>query len=349
MRAAVRSFGPLAWRDRLIDEQRAKLAAQRAKLEEQRAKLSEQQERLEGEAELRARVAELEADLDRQKRQLGEVRERTCEPSFAVKHYAALRANQLDKQHGARSPALALNGKDEGYRFARSHGVQTPALITRYDDPRKIDWASLPDKFVVKAIKGTNGVGVFALVRDGDKYIDVLRRQALSRSPQALVDLMSGRIERRQMSPELVIEELIPSAYGDGRPVALDCKVYCFYGVVGMIMMRDATSMRGATGVHARYLDQDGSSLGDVMSHVTIDESLPGPLHLDELVSAASRMSAAVPVPFVRLDFYERTDGIVFGEVTPAPGGSQYPRADVDHKLGVLWEDAEARLRAKQS
>ncbi|MDD9206423.1 ATP-grasp fold amidoligase family protein, partial [Georgenia sp. 10Sc9-8] len=78
---------------------------------------------------------------------------------------------------------------------------------------------------------------------------------------------------------------------------------------------------------------------------VRTDAELPAPQFIEEAVEAGRVMSGAVREPFVRLDFYEDHKGIVFGEVTPAPGGNQIMRPDVDARLGAMWEAAEARLR----
>lgn len=356
IRTVARRIGPIARRDRIISEQcqqidvqRDKVEKQRKKLDEQRDKLDEQRDKLD---EQRQRVSELRDDLLRQKSKLTEVRQGSCEPSFSYKFREAVRAGELAKVYGVTNPLLAVNGKDEGYRFAQSHGIPTPREIARYNHPEDIDWSTLPDEFVLKTLQGASGAGVFPLMRRGDGYVDLLSNSKAQRSSRDVVDLLLRKIASGRTGSELVIEEFIRSPYGDGRTVPLDCKVYSFYGTVGMIMVRDGdgsrnnTAVRG-TGVRARYLGPDGAALGDVMSHVTVDETLPKPLHLEQLVKASEQLSAALPTPFVRLDFYETADGIVFGEVTIRPGGDQYPRSDVDVRLGQLWEDAEARLLAE--
>lgn len=35
--------------------------------------------------------------------------------------------------------------------------------------------------------------------------------------------------------------------------------------------------------------------------------------------------------------------------MTPEPGGNYFVRADVDRRLGRLWEEAEVRLRARSA
>ncbi len=316
LRTLVRKVKPIARRDELITALRAKLAK--------------------AHTEARRREQELiklwQQDHGR--------------PSFYYKHREALRAKKLATRYGRRHPIWAVNGKLAGYEFARTYGIPVPRIYGQHADPGEIDWRALPDEFVIKTLHGASGAGVLPLIREDGHYQDLLGHNSVLTGDE-IVALLRTRIDEGRASASLLIEELLHSPYADDRIVPLDVKIYSFYGTVGMIMVRDANGSRDHHEVRARYFDPSGEDLRDVMSHVGIDPSLPGPLHLHELVDAAERLSAALPVPFVRLDFYEKNDGIVFGEITPSPGGSQLPRADMDRKLGELWEDAEARIRTQ--
>lgn len=306
-RTWVRRVKPIHWRDQLI-------ARQKESLEQARAELKQLQT-------------------------IGR-------PSFYFKHHEARRIGRLLRRHGARDVVWKVNDKDAGCAFAASHGVRTPEMFARYPDASSIDWDELPAEFVLKTITGTGSRGVLPLVRDGETYRDLLDgERALSRAE--IVEYLDGHVANRAVSRQLVVEELLRSPYPQRPGLALDVKVYCFYGVVGMVMLRCPGGSRNHDQMRARYFDPDGNDLGAVMAHVQVDPALPEPLRWTELLDAAQRLSAAIPAPFVRLDFYEQPDGIVFGEVTPSPGGKQTARRDIDLRLGELWEDAEARLRAE--
>ena len=62
-----------------------------------------------------------------------------------------------------------------------------------------------------------------------------------------------------------------------------------------------------------------------------------------ETSETAERLSLAIRAPFSRLDFNNVGDRIVFGEVTPRPGGPQWFGPDLDAMLGDTWERAIVR------
>jgi hypothetical protein len=71
---------------------------------------------------------------------------------------------------------------------------------------------------------------------------------------------------------------------------------------------------------------------------------MPTPPRLDEVVDIASRLSVAMRLPFARIDLYPLRDRVVFGEVTPRPGGRQWLGVEQDTMLGDSWERALARF-----
>ena len=63
------------------------------------------------------------------------------------------------------------------------------------------------------------------------------------------------------------------------------------------------------------------------------------------MLEHARVFSKAVPLPFVRVDLYGTTKGIVMGEITLLPGGNQHYIPVQDARLGKMWEEAEMRLQ----
>lgn len=312
LRAYVRRLPPIAKRDDLIARQRRALEA----------------------AQSRAKA------LEEQLRALARVR-----PSFHVKLHEARRLGVLLAQCGYREATTLLAPKDAGYAFAASHGVAVPTVIGRYPNAASIEWSVLPDEFVLKTVNGSGSQGVAPLIRQDDGlFRDLLGDNNLV-TPGNVRAMLEEKVHTRALSKELLVEKMLPSPHPECSDLPLDIKVYCFYGEVGMVMVRHSGSSRRNDRIRVRYFDPAGKDLGAVMSHREVDPSLPAPTTLPELISAGQRMSAALPTPFIRLDFYEQADGIVFGEVSGIPGGKQQPRADVDEFLGALWENAEARLR----
>lgn len=264
-------------------------------------------------------------------------------PSFRVQLEQARRRRALASRMAWRSPLWTLNSKVAGYEFARSHGVPTPRVLGRYRSAEGIGWDGLPEEFVVKTMHGASSRGVLPLVRSGEGYRDLLDEGHRTWSAQEVVQRLQGLREKGLVSAELLVEEMLRAPASSGLDVVPDVKLYCFRGSVGLIMVV-GQRFRGPGGRAFRYFSPEGEDLGHARPAMAFDPELPAPLHLQQLVDAGCRLAGAIQDPFVRIDFYEQEEGIVFGEFTPAPGGDQRFREDVDGELGRLWEEAAADL-----
>lgn len=346
LRSVARKFSPVARRDAAIAALEAEHARLRRELHDQRAQSAQAPVTSESPDVLPEATRTLPTDEAAPDPRPREPEDPPANPSWRYKLAEAARLRYLIKVSGARDPVWTVNDKISGYTFARSWGCDVPATIVECPDFSEIAWDDLPEAFVVKTVQGTASQGVVPLERRGDMVVDLLN---VRRGPIRVADVVA-RLEAKHAagncSRDVVIEELLRSPFDQSR-LAPDLKVYCFYGEVGMIMIRDGGGSRHPKHFTVRYLDVDGTDLGDAKPGLTIDPDLPAPLHLDDVVAAGTRLSAAVPTPFVRIDFYERPDRVVFGEVTPSPGGNQNLRADLDLRFGQMWERAEARLRTE--
>ncbi len=65
--------------------------------------------------------------------------------------------------------------------------------------------------------------------------------------------------------------------------------------------------------------------------------TIPKPIHLEEMISVAKALAAEVD--FVRVDLYETNKGVKFGELTNYPGGGieKFSPKSVDDALGSTW------------
>lgn len=265
--------------------------------------------------------------------------------SFGDRLREAKRSRALLADLGVREPIWQVNDKASGYRFALSHGVAIPRVYGEYARASDIAWDSLPGELVLKTITGTASGGVLPLAAVDGGYRDLLGR-ATPQTPAQLVARLEALHARGAASAAVIAEELLRAPAGSGLPVPPDYKLFCFDGVVGLVAVIGRRS-RDSSGTVHRYLAADGRDLGDARLGQVISAALPAPRQLAELVAAGERLSAAVQAPFVRIDLYETDEGIVFGELTPEPGGDHVMRPDVDTALGELWEQAQARLERR--
>lgn len=262
--------------------------------------------------------------------------------SFYYKLREASRVRADNPEVAGKAPVWQLNNKAAAYRFALSHGVPIPQVYGEYVRARDIPWDHGLDEFVLKTVIGTVARGVMPLVREKGGYLDLLSPSPQPLSSEQVVTRLEHLKRDGLASAEVLLEELLRAPPGTGLKVLPDYKVFCFQGAIGMIEVIGRLSRE--KGAVYRFFDPDGTDLGQARADLPIDSRLPSPRHLAELVSAAETLSRAIMTPFVRVDLYEREQGIVFGEITPEPGGASILREDIDVRLGKLWEDAQLRL-----
>lgn len=288
--------------------------------------------------ELVRRALTIRAENERLRRALATADREVRAPSFYRKYEESKRHWNAMAPSGP--PVRALLSKQLSYALARSHGVATPEIFGVWDDPGSIDWANLPDAFVLKTNRGSTSRGVFPCRRDGDLLLVGGSEKPVR--PAELVERIAEVRGTGKIMYPLFAEEWLRTETIEPPDVPEDVKLYTFFGKVGMIMLRSVPKHGARYAV--RYLSREGEDLGDISPDRTISDQIPIPEDLDGLVSAAERLSAATRSPFIRVDLYETTRGVVFGELTPLPGGRQHFAAEVDARLGAMWEDAERRL-----
>lgn len=264
-------------------------------------------------------------------------------PSFAYKTREMQRIRGRMRALGMKDPAYLVDAKDDAHEWARELGFRTPRIHATLPSVEAVDWDRLPDEVVLKPVRATSGSGVHLLRRAGTRWDELGSGRSVS--PDEVVRDYR-RLERSgTVSGELVLEELVVDPRFPDRPPT-DYKVMTFYGVIGLIEVkrRHQGPSEEATW---KVFDPNWASLANPFNDYLTDESISPPVHADGILDLASRISAAVPRPYLRVDLYEDATGPLLGEVTPEPGGELDVRRDVDARLGELWEEAEARLRVR--
>ncbi|WP_374928276.1 ATP-grasp fold amidoligase family protein [Kytococcus sedentarius] len=270
-------------------------------------------------------------------------------PSFISQLYQARRyrwrlADQQLKNH----PRSQIPLKLQNHALAASHGVQAPVIHAIWTQAAQIDLSVLPESFVIKSNGGAGSRGVYPLRRvpgETDLYevADESRRRITG------VEVVTNLTTDKMLTGPWFAEELLVPDVGDSA-LPSDVKIYAFYGQIGYGFARQAPLHRGSAGWHTRlgfrYFDENGQDIemrGGESERSRLD--IPVSPHLPQMLEAAKVLSAAVPLPFVRVDLYGTTKGIVMGELTLVPGGNQHYVPLQDVRMGRLWEEAEMRLQ----
>jgi hypothetical protein len=268
-------------------------------------------------------------------------------PSFYALFESMKRQHEwLQRDHSVRHPIWNANAKIAGRSLAASLGVSVPRLLA---GPMPGKGLEQPDaeRFVVKPVEGHSGRGVYALVRDGEGLWSVLDDRPIGWDE--IRSRLAAEAEAERISREAFVEELIPgdpppgsSAEDRARALPFDWKCYCIGAQVEVVMQKDGRGRRGNRGAQYKFWTRELTELGPVRHQQRYDASLPPPRHPRDLVENAERVARALPGPFVRVDLYDGPEGVVFGEITPHPGGEQRFTPDLDQRLGEAWERALA-------
>lgn len=197
------------------------------------------------------------------------------------------------------------------------------------DDPEKIPFDDLPDRFVIKA---NHGCSWNILVTDKR----TLDRQKVVRQCKKWLGRKYGRAsinyeEHYDSIPPLILVERFIEDQAHGVPV--DYKFFCFHGAAHFVQV-DVGRFRKHT---RTFFDRRWRNTG-VRFNYPGGEAVPEPLRLNEMIQVVEQLSDGID--FCRVDLYAPdNERIVFGEITLNPEGSlgRFVPGEWDVRLGELW------------
>lgn len=265
----------------------------------------------------------------------------TPTPSFVQKYMVARRVY---------AEALRLEGRPWGglwswetklgvRDFAAKVGLAVPEMFHDAAPIETLPLESFPEVFVIKPVFGAGRAGVYVLRKEGSGYIDLLRGKRKITCEEIISQVRSLGDEGSVSADQMIAEEAILNS----ESIAYDWKVYSFQGETPLVWQIGRTK----DGKLSRYYNSHWDDLGTIRWKRPVDSSLPRPVNPDLIMGAAQRVSLSLPIPFVRVDLYERNGEVFLGELTPMPGSSQRFQRSVDRAMGEAWERAESRLLLK--
>lgn len=179
-----------------------------------------------------------------------------------------------------------------------------------YDDPKKIDFAKLPDKFV---LKGTAGSG-WNLICHNKNEINWFWWKKIMRSWLKQNIYIYGREwNYKDLKGRILIEKYLEDDSGELR----DYKIFCFNGIP-QFMQVDETRFTN----HKRVYVMETGEIIKVQDGVHgLNSFCIQEVH-HKLFDIAKDLSK--DFPFVRVDFYVCNNKIYFGELTFFDGSGFY-------------------------
>lgn len=233
-----------------------------------------------------------------------------------------------------RRPILArMDDKLGGREIAeeRVPGMRMPEILWVGTDPEKLSGLDLPERWVLKPNNSTHRI----LVGEGslsDEDISSIRDRVLSwlDEPPLAQNITGPRkpwVETRSKRCFL-LERFI----GEGPDPPPDVKLFVFGGNVELILVREGPE----TGRRRAYFDRNWNRLELTDSRGTSPDVRPPELQA-ELIEDAETLSGGID--FIRVDLYESSGKVWFGEFTPNPGWGlfRFDPPDFDLELGQHW------------
>jgi hypothetical protein len=216
--------------------------------------------------------------------------------------------------------------------YINSKGLENilDKLYAVYDNANKINFNSLPEKFVIKT---TNGSGTNIFCREKSKFsfdeIKPLLNKWMSRD-----NFAAGREwAYKDITPKIIIEEYLEDNINPYDGIN-DYKFLCFNGKAKCIIFHS-----DRFGDHKRnYYDTEWNLIDVSSRHPNFGDCVPRPDGLEEMIHVANIL--AEDFPFVRVDLYWVNSKVYFGELTfyPSAGYGIFIPDEFDFVLGKYFE-----------
>lgn len=198
--------------------------------------------------------------------------------------------------------------------FVASKGLPN-SLIPLYgvwDKVEDVDFDSLPESFVIKT---NHACGDCIIVRNkAEEDLDGIKSRL--RSSLALrFGVDTAEPHYLKIKPLIIAEKLLPP------PTNIDYKVWCFYGVPFCIMTIFNRNIEERT-YSLSVFDLDWKKHNEWLTpHYQNNSVIPRPDKLEEMLDCARKLSKGFPQ--VRIDFYNTSEGVFFGEMTFTSAGGR--------------------------
>ncbi|MDY2594657.1 MAG: ATP-grasp fold amidoligase family protein [Oliverpabstia sp.] len=219
--------------------------------------------------------------------------------------------------------------------FVKSKGLESilVPLVGHYNSVDEISWNELPNEFVMKTTHGGGGLNV--LVCDDKSKFDnqSIKHKFQFKNKPVASNTLGREWAYYGLIPGIVVEELLVNEENPDAGVN-DYKIFCYNGEPKYIVV-DVDRYIG----HKRnFYNTNWDNLNIGSDCPVADRDVCKPENLDEMLKIAARLSE--DFPFVRVDLYNCSGKIYFGELTfyPWSGYVQYDPDEVDFMLGEGFE-----------
>lgn len=186
--------------------------------------------------------------------------------------------------------------------IGQEHIIPTLGVWDCFDD---IDFAKLPDQFVLKCTHDSEGL---VIVKDKSTMDRVAAKEKIEAALKQNFYYIGREWPYKDVKPRIIAEEYMEDRV-DGE--LRDYKFFCFNGEPKAMFI---ASDRASDHVKFDYFDLDFKHLDIKQKYPHADKPLRKPETFDKMVELSRMLSKGFP--HVRVDFYEVEGHLYFGELT---------------------------------
>jgi hypothetical protein len=217
------------------------------------------------------------------------------------------KADPLSKWQDAPNWQRKLSNKGNSREFAELFGARLPALYWKGSDVDQLDFATLPNHYVIRPTIGFGSNQVF-IMNNGTNLFDCRRYE-----PEEIRTILKNMISNRE-GLEVLVEEFLQNEKGE-YGIQTDYKFYCYKGEIACCWVINRESPKSGNG---SYYDLNWNKIKMVNTTYPHKFDPIKPKCYEEMIEQARKLSIPYDI-FVRIDFYATPKGAVFGEFTPTP------------------------------
>lgn len=227
--------------------------------------------------------------------------------------------------------------KYEVRKYVESKGLDNTLnkLYCVCSDPDEIDFAALPDRFVIKTTDGGGGENIFICRDKSSLDVPQLKKTLLSWKDKKNVNPGREWAYTLIKQSRYIVEEYLENEVNPEAGIS-DYKFFCFNGKPHCI----AYDIDRYIGHKRNFYDIEWNNLHVSTDCDTFDDNLvPRPDGLEDMCMVAEILSK--DFPFVRVDLYYIKGKVYFGELTfyPWSGYVKFSPEEFDYQLGALMTD----------
>ena len=198
-----------------------------------------------------------------------------------------------------------------------------------YDSFDKIDFSTLPEKFVIKCNHDSGGL---VICKDKSNLDIEKAREKINKCLKRNYYYSSREWPYKNVKPQIIIEKYMENSNGCGE--LSDYKIFCFNGKPEFTLV--CSERFSSDNMCETFFDNHWNLMSLTENNHRVDKTIVKPKNFELMKKLASKLSA--DIPFVRIDFYEINNKLYFGEITfyPASGYEKFVPEEWNEKFGDM-------------